>query len=377
MEDNNTPNNYESVSPKNLADIKLRLLLNKRHNNDTQEAIRELIGLGADARPLIPLLVELYASGKIPLRLDNLINLCANTGDTALLEACRQKGEHKKAGPYEMCRLFALGIDELEDDLIEHLWQHWQGLEPECVEVVKTLGKHGGKKSLDVLEVLGYRLAGSVQEISAKVANYVEEDCLDPEKARKIYCLRGSEALLTTVRESVALARARCSASGAAKPLVSESSLVASQESQQATPRPEDVFSNIEKRLGHFVLEILKKKNTNWWEECVSLTIRQKCAARCEDEKNRHPKEAYFDFIDLKKLIQDNWQEFEKHLRSAGCQGNKDKSLAWMDKLNELRRFVGHPWKAHVAGHQFSTDDLRVLKECEELVGKLESSRGT
>ena len=131
----------------------------------------------------------------------------------------------------------------------------------------------------------------------------------------------------------------------------------------------------MEKRLADFVFGVLRESGTNWWEDCVPLLIRQKCAARCEEERNRHPKEAYLDFIDLKKLIQDNWKLFEKPLRFAGCEGGKDKSLAWMDKLNELRRFVGHPLKAHVAGHEFSLDDIRTLKECEELVGRLEASR--
>ena len=44
MSDSNEPNTDNGVSPQNLADIRLRLSLNKRGDYDTQRAIRELIG---------------------------------------------------------------------------------------------------------------------------------------------------------------------------------------------------------------------------------------------------------------------------------------------------------------------------------------------
>ena len=134
---------------------------------------------------------------------------------------------------------------------------------------------------------------------------------------------------------------------------------------------PEDRCQRIEINLADVVFGILKQSHRDWWTEYVPLTIRQKCAERQEEEKNRLPKEAYFDLIDLKTAIHKNWTLFESHFRNAKCEGGKDKSLAWMDKLNELRRMVGHPLKKHVSGYSFSEQDQQMLRDCDELAKRL------
>jgi hypothetical protein len=145
---------------------------------------------------------------------------------------------------------------------------------------------------------------------------------------------------------------------------------------------PEDRIQRIEINLVDFVLGILQLNTVNWWTEYVPLKIRQKCAQRQEEENNQLPKKAYFDLIDLKTLIQKNWLKFEDHLRSVGCDGGKEKSLAWLDKLNELRRLVGHPLKKHVSGYSFSDDEKDLIRQCDETTQRLNdifrtSIRGT
>jgi hypothetical protein len=134
---------------------------------------------------------------------------------------------------------------------------------------------------------------------------------------------------------------------------------------------PEDRCQRIEINLADFVFGILKKAHTDWWTEFVPLPVRQKCAQRQEEENNRLPKEAYFDLIDLKTVMHKNWSLFEQHFRNAKCEGGKDKSLAWMDKLNELRRLVGHPLKKHVAGYSFSDEERQLLRDGDELAKRL------
>jgi len=56
-----------------------------------------------------------------------------------------------------------------------------------------------------------------------------------------------------------------------------------------------------------------------------------------------------------------NWKLFEDHFRSIGSQGGKEKSLAWTDKLNDLRRLIGHPLKKHVSGYIFSREEQDFL----------------
>jgi hypothetical protein len=137
---------------------------------------------------------------------------------------------------------------------------------------------------------------------------------------------------------------------------------------------PEDRCQRIEINLADFVFGILKSGGGDWWTEAVPLPVRQKCASRQEEEAKRLPKEAYFDLIDLKTVMHKNWQLFEPHLRSAGCMGSKDRALAWMDQLNELRRLVGHPLKKHISGYVFSREELELLEKCDALAMQLRTA---
>jgi hypothetical protein len=139
----------------------------------------------------------------------------------------------------------------------------------------------------------------------------------------------------------------------------------------QKTIAPEDRCQRIEINLADFTFGILKAADQNWWTELVPLPIRQKCAQRQEEENNRLPREAYFDLIDLKAVMHKNWKLFDSYLRSAGHEGGKDKGLAWMDRLNELRRLAGHPLKKHISGYSFSQEERAFLEECDSGVMKL------
>jgi len=134
---------------------------------------------------------------------------------------------------------------------------------------------------------------------------------------------------------------------------------------------PEDRCQRIEINLADFTLGVLKAVDQDWWTQFVPLLIRQKCAARQEEENNRLPREAYFDLIDLKSLMHKNWKLFDSYLRLVGCEGGKDKSLAWMDQLNELRRLAGHPLKKHISGYSFSREEREFLEQCDVRAMKL------
>jgi len=91
----------------------------------------------------------------------------------------------------------------------------------------------------------------------------------------------------------------------------------------QSTPTdravaPEDLCKRIEINLCDFVLGVLKSSGEGSWEDKVALTIRQKTALRQEEERNRLPKEAYFDLIDFKDIVQKHWPDFEQHFSALG-----------------------------------------------------------
>jgi hypothetical protein len=134
---------------------------------------------------------------------------------------------------------------------------------------------------------------------------------------------------------------------------------------------PEDRCQRIEINLADFTFGVLKAADQDWWTQFVPLPIRQKCATRQEEENNRLPREAYFDLIDLKSVLHKNWKLFESYFRLGGCEGGKDRALAWMDQLNELRRLAGHPLKKHISGYSFSRKERDFLEQCDGRAMKL------
>jgi hypothetical protein len=136
---------------------------------------------------------------------------------------------------------------------------------------------------------------------------------------------------------------------------------------QSGGATPEDLCKRIEINLVDFVFGVLKPLGDGWWVDHIPLSIRQKASARQEEEGNRRPKEAYLDLIDLKAIIANNWRLFEPHFLALGSRGGKDKSLQFLDRLNEVRRLVGHPLKMHVSGYSFSPDERTLLVEADRL----------
>ena len=170
MPEPNRTQEPNGIAPQNIAEIKLRLLHNAPNDPDSRLAIEELARMGADAAPLIPLVVEMYISDRLPyLLVETVVELYKNTRSDELLTAWRNRGGH--CGPYDRCRLLELGVTDVEDDLLQYLWQHWE--KPDDLwrnHLAATLGQHGSAKSLEMMEVIQYRLAANVQETSSCIA---------------------------------------------------------------------------------------------------------------------------------------------------------------------------------------------------------------
>jgi hypothetical protein len=137
------------------------------------------------------------------------------------------------------------------------------------------------------------------------------------------------------------------------------------------TLAPSDLCKRIEINLVDFVFGVLRPSDPEWWVNCVPLTIRQEAAKRQEEERNKFPKEAYLDLIDLKAIIAKNWKLFERHFSACGVSGGKEKCLSFFDHLNEVRRLIGHPLKVHVSGYSFSPEQEMLLVDVDGLALKL------
>jgi hypothetical protein len=106
-------------------------------------------------------------------------------------------------------------VAEVEYGLLEYLWRHWESERSAdsdlfarfyCNEIVKAIGKHGSAKSLEMMEVIQYKLAASVQELRASLPDDWDEDI----RVFSAPELIGMGIFLKNVREAVSSLRRRC-----------------------------------------------------------------------------------------------------------------------------------------------------------------------
>jgi len=114
---------------------------------------------------------------------------------------------------------------------------------------------------------------------------------------------------------------------------------------QQTNKNAKEIIDSMETTLQKDIIEELKLnlgvEDELWWYEGISQGIRMKVSSRMEDDKNkRGGREYYFDLLDYKKIIHDNWEIFEKKFGYG--KGGKDKRTEWLDFVNETRRIVAH-----------------------------------
>lgn len=127
-----------------------------------------------------------------------------------------------------------------------------------------------------------------------------------------------------------------------------------------------EIIDRIEVLLQKTIIEELKdnfgEDNRQWWFNGVPKTTRKKVTERYEDDDGkRGTEECYFDLIDYRPIIIENWDLFEKLFASAES-GNKDKRTKWLVEINDLRRIVSHA----SAGVHITAEQLSKLEECEK-----------
>lgn len=134
------------------------------------------------------------------------------------------------------------------------------------------------------------------------------------------------------------------------------------EQKQQTNKKAKELIDDIEVRLQSYIIDELRRQYEGdenlWWYEGIPNNIRTKATARMEEDKNkRGGKEYYFDLIDYKKILHENWQIFENTL--AFGRGNKDKKTEWIDFINETRKIVAHA----SSGKTVKIDDYNKIEE--------------
>jgi hypothetical protein len=361
------------VPPMLLQQLRLRLARCESDSFEQHfELVKEIIGLGKNAVPLMALLVEKFRTGKLFIDGISLTKLCVNTQNMSLLHAMEEKNQLPAAtnalGIFQLCELFEIGLPYMEGEFLDYLWKN-QEAEPGSHEAVKSLGKYGGPAALEMLEAIRHKFSGELPEKKAKWMLCRSEEGTWKRTA-DYFEYSAHEQFLAEVTSAIARITQR----------IKDQPVPPATDTDRQYPvevrgdvGAEACCKRIEVSLARFVRGILQRANpSEWWTEYVPLTIRQKCAQRQEEENNRvKNKEAYVDLIDLKAIMHKNWTLFEQHFREEKREGGKEKCLAWLDKVNELRRLVGHPLKKDLSGYSFSEPEKALLAEADDLAKRL------
>lgn len=113
-------------------------------------------------------------------------------------------------------------------------------------------------------------------------------------------------------------------------------------------PNIGDMIEDIELQLFDWVIEILELNfGEKWWTQGVKNPIRVKCATtqEHEGEDNNIPKWGYLTLIDIKEIIEGNWNLFSSVMEEVSNFQGKARATSWITDINEKRKLWAHPLK--------------------------------
>ena len=147
---------------------------------------------------------------------------------------------------------------------------------------------------------------------------------------------------------------------------------------QKLPPKPHldayDLVTWVEEMLHMFIKQRLRQvfgeNEREWWHQGVPEKVRKKCAERREEDPERRPPFNYSDLIDLKEIMDKNWQHFENDVRKAeGNDLSKKHFLDRLVRLNEIRKTVMHPVRGVL-----TEEDLSLAQQMKSFVARMVSS---
>lgn len=143
-------------------------------------------------------------------------------------------------------------------------------------------------------------------------------------------------------------------------------------EQEPNTPNIGDIIEDIELQLFDWMIESLQQEyGEKWWTKGVKDTIRVKCATtqEHEGEDDSIPKWGYLTLIDIKAIIEGNWNLFSAVMEEVSHSQGKAKATSWITYINEKRKLWAHPLK-----QRFISIDPSDISKIKEFQSRLRSA---
>lgn len=115
--------------------------------------------------------------------------------------------------------------------------------------------------------------------------------------------------------------------------------------------------NQIEPMIHEFIISKLKKEfgEKSWWSEGVNENIQKACATKRIEEHSNEPDSNFLDTIHYKAIIDDNWALLGEYFTPRGMENAKrDKKLAWLVTLNQIRKRYSHPQRPSIKEEEYN-----------------------
>ena len=229
-----------------------------------------------------------------------------------------------------------------------------------CINVMRSIFQHCESEGQKLLHLDKEDLFECIREYAKALGDYLGS--LSEEDRKHFRELRGIQGQTTRTRrcqESLHDRFPNFNPPGLLKFL--------QEEKAQTNMKAKEIVDRIEMTLKETILDELKREigpsESEWWTIGIPKNVRLKVTERFEqDDGKRGNKEAYFELIDYRKIVVENWGIFEELLGYGKKTESKDKRTAWMAFLNDKRNVVSHV----SSGVSLSIEELNQLVRYDE-----------
>ncbi|WP_339849242.1 DGQHR domain-containing protein [Paenibacillus sp. FSL W7-1088] len=228
-----------------------------------------------------------------------------------------------------------------------------------CLNVLKSVFTHLDNKGIRLIRLTDDELFTEIKPYAIALAKHLSS--LNEAERKRFRDLRGVQGQTTRTKrcqQAIHNVIADFAPQGLKEFINSEKA--------ETNKKAKTIVDWIETNIQKFILEELKREygssEMEWWLQGVPKNIRTKASERFEqNDGQRGKKEYYFDLMDYRKIIMDNWMLFEKTFAYQKS-GNKEVRTSWLNSVNNMRNIVSHVSSAMV----LSIEELDELEGYEQ-----------
>jgi DNA sulfur modification protein DndB len=234
-----------------------------------------------------------------------------------------------------------------------------------CINVLRSVFTHLEEGKIKILHLDNEDLCELIKPYAQEIAFYFGS--LNSEERKRFRDLRGIQGQNTRTRRCQQAIRTNIAAFN--PPGLDE---FINREKEQTNLKAKEVIDRIETTLQKVVIQELKQEysedENSWWILGIPKQVRIEVTKTAENDDNkRGTREAYFNLMDYRKIVLENWTIFQNLLGYGKKNDSKDRQTKWMVEVNEKRNAIAHA----SSGVSLSIEELDELENYQAwLIGK-------